>query len=541
MVAVVVLGTLSGLALRLWMVFHGTSNSDNDVVGLIAHAGLHGHFQVFYGGQNYGGTAEPYLIAVAFAVFGQSIIVAELVLLVLAAVSSLLVWRIVLRVIGDGRMAALAGVLSWCAPAASFRVSTYLYGFRGVTLVCGLALILFALRCHKGPRPVDAGLVGLFAGIGWWSSPEIAYFAVPALVLLVVAVATTGAPRFRTWVTPALVALGAFAVGALPWIWANVRSGFASLDQAPYEKLTHLGYGGRLRVAVEYLLPLELGLRRGGDGHELLGGAYPVVLVIFLAFLVAALVLCLARGGAAMALAIGVLAFPLVYAVAPLTWFWQDGRYGIYLPPLLAIVLSVGIFEGCRRLGLSSSTGTLTLAVAVLLAGALAVYGADRVGVPLAPSAFAAGWGNPDDPTVQLAHQLEADGIRVGYANYWVAYKLDFDSQERLQIATAGADVDRSPAIDAAVRRGARPAYLFVPAADAVLGDYEFSAPKLIVGPDSATESFFRARLEVLGVPYRVIDTGALTAIVPERTVTPAEAGLPGGSNTPSGATSSGS
>ena len=66
-VAIVVIGAVVvGLYYRLWLIFHAPSSSDADVVGLMAQAALHGHFTAFYGGQAYGGTAEPDLIALAF-------------------------------------------------------------------------------------------------------------------------------------------------------------------------------------------------------------------------------------------------------------------------------------------------------------------------------------------------------------------------------------------------------------------------------------------------------------------------------------------
>lgn len=95
--AVVAAAVLGGLIIRLWWVFHQSSSADEDIVGVVAQAGLHGHFQAFLGGQPYGGTAEPYLIALAFVVFGQTAVVIELVASALAAVAAVLVWRIVRR------------------------------------------------------------------------------------------------------------------------------------------------------------------------------------------------------------------------------------------------------------------------------------------------------------------------------------------------------------------------------------------------------------------------------------------------------------
>ena len=120
---VVVLGAIGGLVLRLWIVTHFPSTADEDMIAMIAQFGLHGHFQALIGGQYYGGTAEPYLIAPFLAVFGDTAVVARLVEAGLGAGSALLVWRIMLRLLDNRSLAALAGVLAWCASAAAVRVS----------------------------------------------------------------------------------------------------------------------------------------------------------------------------------------------------------------------------------------------------------------------------------------------------------------------------------------------------------------------------------------------------------------------------------
>ena len=115
-VAVVAIGAGSvGLFSRLWFISHTPTNSDQAIVGLIAQNALHGHFTAFYGGQAYGGTAEPYLITLAFLVFGQTGVVAELVVGALTAAAAILTWRIALRLVSP-KVALLAGALVWTAP-----------------------------------------------------------------------------------------------------------------------------------------------------------------------------------------------------------------------------------------------------------------------------------------------------------------------------------------------------------------------------------------------------------------------------------------
>jgi hypothetical protein len=321
-----------GLLMRLWLIFHAPTTSDLAVVGLTAQGALHGHFVAFYGGQAFGGTAEPYLIALAFLVFGQTGAVAEFVVCALAAVAAILTWRISLRMTPPN-IAILAGALAWAAPAVAVQDSVRVYGFRGVTIVCGLGLILVALRIlDTDHRLAEFVALGVLAGVGWWSSPEITYYMVPTVVLLGMAVVRS--PNRREWWPSGLVALGAAIVGALPWIWANIGSRFASLHGGPGGP-PHPRFGGRLIIFFHYTLPMETGLRRALDGAWVVGSPHALAVVAVMTVLVVALVLCLLSGGRALAIAVGVLAFPILYAISPYSWVWQDGRYASYLVPYM--------------------------------------------------------------------------------------------------------------------------------------------------------------------------------------------------------------
>jgi hypothetical protein len=525
--AVVLAAALGGLVVRLWWVFHLPSIADEDIIGVVAQAGLHGHFQAFLGGQPYGGTAEPYLVALAFLVFGQTAVVIELVASALAAVAAVIVWRIVRRLGPDPRVAWLAAALAWCGPAVTVHDSMDEYGFRGVALVCGLSVVLFSLRAlDRGPHVADLAALGLMGGIGWWSTPEIAYFAVPTIVILAMAIHRSPAPRWRAWLLPIFVGVGCAVLGALPWIWANVGSGLASLKAfGPVPE----PYTGRLSAFFHYVLPMEFDLIRTGDGARFFGSAEPYLYGLCLFLLGAALLLCAARGGPSLALAAGVVALPFIYAISPFTWEWEDGRYGNYLTPLMAIVVVTAIKEAGRRLHLPPDVPVLVLAGTVVLVFGLCVFGTSRA-VAWEPTHFTSTWGDPDDGTIGLVHQLEHDGLRTGYANYWVAYKLDLYSRGALVITTAGYEVDRSLSIDEQVRRSAHPAWLFVPIDEAGRDATQFSAPPLTVGPAGVTEAVFEKTLQRLRIPYSTVNTALLSAVIPARPLTPFEAGIPGSS-----------
>ena len=351
----VVLVAALGLLLRLWALGRWPVSSDEAIVGLMAKEILQGHFSAFYWGQRYGG-GEPYVVAALFAVFGRSPFTLGITPVLLDTVAALLVWRIGRRlfppVVGVG-----AALLFWIWPETYIWESILEYGFRWMALDCGLVVLLVALRISDGTeRParrvlLDWGVLGLAAGLGWWCTPEIAYYLVPVAALLVWRLAHR---RYTVGALDLATAAGAALLGALPWIWANVTSGFSSLASVSQPNPPD-PFFEHLKVLGVHVLPTLLGLRlRAAAGSPLapwvFGTApgavlYALVLVAAIAWLVV-----LVRRRQALVLVAFVVVFPFGYAISPFTWFWADARYAIYLAPVASLLAVSGVRAGLRRL-----------------------------------------------------------------------------------------------------------------------------------------------------------------------------------------------
>jgi hypothetical protein len=541
-VALVVIAVVFGVALRAWFVFHTPIDSDQAIVGLMAHSYLHGHLTAFYWGQAYGG-AEGFAAAALFGI-DESAITLCLAAVLLSAVAATLVWRITRRLVDDPNIAMLAGALAWAAPLAVVFKSTREYGLRGVTLVCGLGLVLFALRILDGQtRTREFVALGVLAGIGWWSLPEIVYFVVPGALLVVGAIARS-TRSIRWWSTRLGAAMLGALVGALPWLWANINSGFASIDPSRFPGTSsplNTGYVGRLDIILRKSLPTELGLHPSSVGFNgdatnrwliaptsLITHGLLVLLVIAIASsIVAAVILCVARGGRALAMVTALLVLPFLAAAQPGTWYWQDGRYLVYFGPLLAIVLAIGCDEAghlwTNRAGAKRSAVRFgSIAFGVILVVALSVTGfAFHLATRTGPSNFASDWSRPDHGAEDVASLLQQHGVRFGYANYWVAYKLDFLSHERVMVTVGAREPDRSQSIDRAVHRARSSAWLFVPHANALAGYRTFGATDQIRGPDGVSERAFLDELDHLRVGYRIVHADIIDAVIPARPIPP--------------------
>ncbi len=559
---VLVLAAGIGAALRLWYLFHNALNADEASVGLAAQSILNGHFNAFYPGQYYGGV-EPYVTAALFGVFGQSALMVKLTPLLLSLIGAVLTWRIALRLVGDRQVAALAGVLVWVAPLAAVWNSTVERGFRGIAMVCGLACLLFALRCLDGRRGyLDLAGLGVFLGVGWWSSPEIVYFLVPTgLILIGAVVVSPPGHRIAVWVPRILVGLAAVGLGALPWLWANIP-GFRSLKASSFpggRVKANPGYGGRLDIFFNHVLPMQTNLV--GPARESEVFHHPLQLGFqfgFDALLVIALVLCIVKGGRGLAIAAGAVALPFLFALQPGTWFWQDGRYGVFVGALLAPVLAIACDEAPVLIGRfrqrqqdpqrqepqrqrhrqrhrhgqagDTSPARVLMCGVVVVSAALTVVSFRQTASSIAPGSggFFSHWGDPNAATVRAIDRLEAAGVRTGYAEYWLAYDFDFLSKERLAITTVpGADTNRFKSLNRAVETSPAPAWLFVPPGQIGEGFRLFANTEAIIGPASLPEPAFVAKLDALNIPYRIVDAGVVQAVIPSRPVTPKQVGLP--------------
>jgi 4-amino-4-deoxy-L-arabinose transferase-like glycosyltransferase len=504
-----------GLFLRLWILGRNPVTADQAVVGLMAREILRGHLFTFYWGQSYGG-GEPYVVAALFAVVGQSRLALGLSPLLLDAIAALLVWRIGRRLF-DSRVGVLAALLFWIWPEVYLYLSTVEYGFRYLTLVCGLGVLLFALRVtqQRAPRLGDWAALGLFLGVGWWCSPEIVYYAVPSLGLLAYC-----AVRGRLRLRPAALALllATTILGALPWLVANVGSGYPSLQTGTIPPTT---WFERARVFVEYVVPMVLGLRLRGTGAWLLGAPAGIALCgLLVASILAWLVVLCVQRRAPVLVAFLVL-FPFAYVYSSYSWYWADGRYGVYLAPVLALFVASALSTLARRRQLAHAAPALGLVAALALTGVAAARLAPYV--PLSASGTSrAQWTtwrfDPDLWARPLVAALERQRTTDVYANYWVANVLTFDARGRI-VAVDPAN-DRYPPYLAAIERSRVPAWVFVrpsslPALDAVAGPHDWTLG------GAWTAQNFETYLTSRNYTFRVAYVGWFAIVLPSRPVAP--------------------
>lgn len=424
---------VAAVALRVWILGSpiGRADSDESVVGLMARSILDGERPVFFWGQDYGGTLEPALVALGFAILGTSTFALKLVPALLSGVAAVLVWRVGRRTVGEPA-AALAGLLFTLFPPAFLWWSTKERGFYWAALVLALGTVLAALRIRDGTpgaRTADVVALGFLAGLAWWTSPQSMYLILPVLGWL--AVRHPG-----LWRT-AWPAIPAALVGALPWIRWNLQNGLSSLEE-PTPWVT-TSYPERLGRFFTNLLPTLLGARHAFTGGWLLGPVGVVMLAGALAglgFLLGRLAGDRVERRAIEPLLVVLVAFPFLFAIPGASHYVLEPRYGLMLAPVVTLLVAVPLVTISRQI---VAVALACLLAAVSVAALVSFAEKNPMFVDLAPP-----------PLGDLEATLEAAGVDRVFADYWIAYPLMFDTEERI-VATP-VDAVREAGFDQKVR-----------------------------------------------------------------------------------------
>ena len=153
---------------------------------------------------------------------------------------------------------------------------------------------------------------------------------------------------------------------------------------------------------------------------------YAAVLVGVLTWIVV-----LIRRKQALVLVGAALVFPFLYAYSPFAYDWQDGRYGLFLAPMLSLLVVSGVQAAFRRLGKPRLAIPLTMSVAL----ALTLIAAAQLYpfTPIPSNASRTGWlswnADPNPGPLRLVRSLEAAHLDHVWAGYDVALLLDWESR----------------------------------------------------------------------------------------------------------------
>ncbi len=454
-----------GAVLRGWLILgpHREIDADEAVVGLMALQ-VPRELPVFFWEQHYLGSLEALVAAGMFAIFGPSGAVLKAVPAAFSLLFVALVYLTGRHSFGTGPALLSAAYLA--VPPSFLAVwSVKARGGYAELLATG-QLFLFlcqmvAERPGRGARL--AALGGLVGGLALWIHPL-------ALVYLLVGVVYVGL-SLRGRLAPATLAMGAggFVVGASPVLAYNVVEEFASVR---YATVDGIGSGSALLNLwglARYGAPVLAGLAEGTPSKVLLDEDWPhrpgssfvvmgllMLLVGFVASRYLGSLQSLVRGspsprrrGALFLLLL--LAIPPFVAVSRFAELWAEPRYA------LPVYGSIPLFAALAWQVRARSRRGFSILIAVVLTvnvGSL-LTGDPRMALPVSAGA------SNERNRGELIEYLLAHNLTRVYTDYWIAYPLAFESDERIVPAVRSGGFDRRHAYAHQVSVAQEPAFVF--------------------------------------------------------------------------------
>lgn len=431
-------------------------DADEAIVGLMAkHVLEGGAIPTFYYGQHYMGSLEPLLVSASFALFGISNFTMQLI----PFCFSLLV-VVVLYLIGHeigGRFVGRVSALLGAVPPVTLVVwsSKPRGGFIEVVFLGALAIFL-TLRWIKASNPSSAMTIwiGLTLGLGWWVNNQILYFMLPigfmmAATLISSEDSVSAIRRLIALVRHGLLGTLAFIVGGSPfWIY-QVENDFASFglfgSSTMKEILDHA------EGLVDTALPILIGAKHSWQITDIFPGSSLIYGTVygFLIFLVlwwrrgALARLCILRVDRRRPvelLFLFLVSGSAVFVISSFGWLVQAPRY--LLP------LYVGIFPltalGIYRVWRWTPIGATAVISCVLGFSLYSSYGNGRA-LPGEPVVFNGERVSKDH--AELITWLYDQKIRWVRTNYWIGYRLAFETGERVKFQVVHEPrTDRIPA-----------------------------------------------------------------------------------------------
>jgi len=420
-----------GLVLRFWILLtpSGVLLADEAVTGLSALDVSQAHFGILIPESYYTALTESYLFSPFIQFFGAHVVPLKLMGVVLWFAASLAGAALGAR-LGGTRSAVTAFSLLWLVPGAIMVVSTRAYlGYPGGVLVVLCSLLALVRIVQEGLTRRRVVIAGFLIGLAFMMHPIYIGALAPAALVVTWRHRRAG----REWYLP--LAVG-FVVGCGPWLWWNLRHHFASLTERDTDNST---YVGRVKGYFSGILPRDLGLKEPNGTWTPNRPVGLLLVLVFLAGLVWAILRLWRSGTAGRVLAVPAVASWFALGVFAHTSFVDDGRYGIMPFPICVVVLAVAI----GRIG---AAGPATAADRDADVVTRPVALARRAWVPVA---VVAAWllvlvlpyqvrvigtklGDPNEFTTSVARALDAHGITNLTGDYFDVLQVSYLTEGRI-------------------------------------------------------------------------------------------------------------
>ena len=421
-----------GLGIRLWFLVASEFiiDSDEAIVGLMAkHILETGVLPIFYYGQHYMGSLEPITAAVIFWFFGQSSVTLHLAPLAWFVATQITFYTLCKENM-NYRVARLAGVLFALAPVGFIEWSAKARGgFIEVIFLSVFALLFFfrALPCNRLKQAKQNLLIGSFLlGVGWWTNNQIIYvFPACGLVFLCVIIPF----GVRQFLGSAAQCLFIFLLGGLPyWIYNVLHPGasFGMFHVAPIAAIfTHAA--GMWSESV----PILLGAKAFYQPEDIFLGASVLTHSVFIGSLIlAAYALLRTQTSYVTQLffltsVISLAVMGAVFSISNFGFLFLAPRY---LLPFYIFYLPITTFFVGKYWRSTAAKSLFFLVLSINLASVFWGFTVHISGQPIIANQERVSKDNRE-----LIDWLNQEGIHLVRTNYWIGYRLAFESNESVK------------------------------------------------------------------------------------------------------------
>lgn len=413
-------------------------NADEAIVALMGRHILQGERPIFFYGQAYMGSLDAYLVALAFRLFGETVLSIRIVQVVLYLLTVILSVRIAQLFFSSRRAGWLTGLLL-AVPTVNFSLYTTasLGGYGEALLLGSLSLLIgwkIRLSADKNERKESPYfwlfLFGLIAGLGFWANALSLVYSIPALIY-----ASLGFRQqtLKTRIAAGLVVFFSACLGAFPWFVFAFSGGIGKLLHELTGGAVAVEGGSWFLMVYNHLLSLLL------LGFTVILGWRPPWAVTWLALPLlivdlAAWIFVFWKVRQEETAEIRKNYHYLAWVVITLTIgflftsFGVDpsGRYFLPVTQVLAIIAG-----GALR---NSTAKPFSGWIAV---GAIVIYQCiGTIQCVQTPVGITTQFYTPAQINMQAMPELigflEDQNITCGYSNYWVSYPLAFLTQEQV-------------------------------------------------------------------------------------------------------------
>ena len=325
---------------------------------------------------------------------------------------------------------------------------------------------------------------------------QIAFYMAPiGLVFLFRLPLTGGLKATGRWL---LAGLTGFFLGGAPFWYANIAikpkwQTFETLTK----KQSETGFFDHLHGFFAEALPIIFGARRFWSDADIF--PYSSLVVYFL-FLAAALLALIGRPAAKhgarplrsqqLLLLLFLIVVPVVFAASSFGWLSKAPRYLLPLYSVIYVVVGIALGAMLERGGVLRRVCAIGGALAFLTVNLTSNYlgGAEAPGQP-----FVFNGDRVAEDHRALYAWLEREGYHHIHTNYWIGYRIAFETAEKVTFTRFGS-----------------PRTLRIPEYELEGRDYENEAPYVLVPSEAA---IFARQLDVQGFTFRATTVSGYTVI----------------------------